>query len=231
MIYQQWDLNTGQIARSYPSHGAQLTTIAVRPLGAPVPRGYDPYGSGVNMMVSSDVHKNTNGAQTSTSTNPATQRHTKVNGHGQDGEADGDTDNDYDPLFDDEDGDGPSSANPTSAAPSGGFPPLPNGQTATSTPTAQMPFQLPGMSTAPTGSFQQNGSFRPAAKNSTPILDPVTYNDFSPDIFMTAGIDGQITLWDRRASASGRGFGRLDLPEKTPPWCISVSLPSHELPR
>lgn len=60
-------------------------------------------------------------------------------------------------------------------------------------------------------------------KNAPPLLDPLNYATFSPDLLLTASIDGQVILWDRRAHTPGRGVGRLWLSEKTPPWCLSVS--------
>lgn len=131
-------------------------------------------------------------------------------------DAEGDTDNDYDPLFDDE-GDGETSAPARQTGPQS------NGtQHSGLQSNMAPPLQMPGTSTAPPPSAFQSTQYQNTAKNLTPVLDPVSYNDFSPDIFMTAGIDGQITLWDRRASS--RGVGRLELPEKTPPWCMSVCM-------
>lgn len=60
-------------------------------------------------------------------------------------------------------------------------------------------------------------------KNAPPILDSDLYSQFSPNILMTAAIDGQIVLWDKRVNTPGTGVGRLWMGEKTPPWCISVS--------
>jgi transcriptional activator SPT8 len=60
-------------------------------------------------------------------------------------------------------------------------------------------------------------------KNAPPLLDPSTYTTYSPDILMTASIDGQVILWDRRVETTGQGVGRLWMNEKTPPWCLSVS--------
>jgi len=54
-----------------------------------------------------------------------------------------------------------------------------------------------------------------------PLLDPVTYGEFSMDILLAASIDGQVVLWDRRARNS-RGVGRLEMGEKCPPWCLSA---------
>ena len=63
----------------------------------------------------------------------------------------------------------------------------------------------------------------PAPKNAPPILDAASYAAFSPDIIMTAAMDGQVVLWDCRvASGAGFGVGRLWMSEKTPPWCLSV---------
>jgi transcriptional activator SPT8 len=56
-----------------------------------------------------------------------------------------------------------------------------------------------------------------------PLLDASNSPDLSPDLLMTASIDGQVVLWDRRVSAdSGRGVGRLTMNSGTPPWCVSV---------
>lgn len=59
-------------------------------------------------------------------------------------------------------------------------------------------------------------------KNAPPLLDPASYATFSPDLLLTASIDGQVILWDRRLNTPGKGVGRLWLSEKTPPWCLSV---------
>ncbi|KAG6917974.1 hypothetical protein DXG01_017158 [Tephrocybe rancida] len=62
----------------------------------------------------------------------------------------------------------------------------------------------------------------PPPKNAPPLLDSVTYSAYSPDILMTASIDGQVLLWDQRVDTAGSGVGRLWMSEKTPPWCLSV---------
>ncbi|KAI8998615.1 WD40 repeat-like protein [Trametes punicea] len=61
-----------------------------------------------------------------------------------------------------------------------------------------------------------------APKGAPPILDPTTYATFSPDLLMTAHVDGQVILWDRRVQTPGKGVGRLWMSEKTPPWCMSA---------
>lgn len=59
-------------------------------------------------------------------------------------------------------------------------------------------------------------------KNAPPLLDSASYATFSSDILMTASIDGQIILWDKRVNTPRKGVGRLEMSEKTPPWCVSV---------
>ncbi|KAL5511215.1 SPT8_2 [Sanghuangporus vaninii] len=55
-----------------------------------------------------------------------------------------------------------------------------------------------------------------------PVLDSATYGAFSPDVLMTASVDGSIVLWDRRVDTAGKGVGRLESSSKTPPWCVSA---------
>jgi len=65
-------------------------------------------------------------------------------------------------------------------------------------------------------------------KNAPPLLDKSNYSGYSSDLLMTAFVDGQVVLWDRRVSTLGKGVGRLEMNEKTPPWCLSVRIsPSH----
>ncbi|KAH8116924.1 WD40 repeat-like protein [Phellopilus nigrolimitatus] len=55
-----------------------------------------------------------------------------------------------------------------------------------------------------------------------PPLDSTNYGSFSPDVLMTASIDGSVVLWDQRVNAPGKGVGRLEMSSKTPPWCVSA---------
>ncbi|KIO28166.1 hypothetical protein M407DRAFT_184089 [Tulasnella calospora MUT 4182] len=52
----------------------------------------------------------------------------------------------------------------------------------------------------------------------------------SPDIVMTAYIDGQVLLWDRRNPSQSKPL-RLEMGEKSPPWCVSACWSSngHEI--
>lgn len=123
---------------------------------------------------------------------------------------DDDEKSEYDPLFDEEpDGDGDSrmqlnNQNKNPMKPNGLAPVAPSNP-------------IPLEQRTPTGMGVA------AAPNAPPVLDPVTYANFSPDILMTAAIDGQVMLWDRRVHSPGYGVGRLPMGEKTRPWCVSVS--------
>lgn len=72
-----------------------------------------------------------------------------------------------------------------------------------------------------------------AAARNIPLLTPTTWQSFSDDVMMTSSMDGQVVLIDRRVpsysqegdgSGTGRGVGRLMPAERTPPWCMSVSV-------
>lgn len=121
---------------------------------------------------------------------------------------DEDEKSDFDPLFDD-DPDGDSLMQPIYAPPPPAHPNPPAAPPAM--PSYAPPPQQPRQPTV----------FR-NAPGVPPVLDPVTYTAFSPDILMTAAIDGQVMLWDRRVHSPGQGVGRLPMGEKTRPWCVSV---------
>ncbi|KZT09505.1 WD40 repeat-like protein [Laetiporus sulphureus 93-53] len=230
----QWDLNTGQIVRNFMSHGAQLTAIGVRPLishydghhwSSPTP-GVDgePYGNrqtlqnglvsdrytadGQSIPPSAELDSKERvfaGQQAQSSTELTTLLQ-------QDDDVKSDTS--YDPLFDEPDADGELDTEDTSALPA-----------ANAFGNPSYVAQSGGASMALSGQHtqaQRNVRSTAAPKNAPPILDPETYSHFSPDMLMTASIDGQIMLWDTRVYAPGQGVGRLWMSEKTPPWCVSA---------
>ncbi|KAG8743570.1 Transcription factor spt8 [Ceratobasidium sp. 414] len=163
--FQEWDLNVGQIVRRYPSHGAQLVSIGVRPISATIADA----GSPAAATLARQSQANGTGRRPSEAQPGGSPRSER---------------DDYDPLFDDDpDPDAVGEHDPGARG-----------------PTA------------------------PVWRSGMPTLDPDTYERYSHNILMTAAIDGQITIWDRRVagSAPGSGVGRLEIPEKTPPWCVSV---------
>jgi len=54
----------------------------------------------------------------------------------------------------------------------------------------------------------------------TRAFDQSLASSFSYDIVLTASIDGQLLLWDRRSAY--KHVGRLPLLDKCPPWCVSA---------
>jgi transcriptional activator SPT8 len=129
----------------------------------------------------------------------------------------------FDPLFDDEpDADGEvddinSPIQPTkpSMASQLSTPSNPNAALELATPDGTQTFQSQPSARA------TNGTVAPP-KNAPPLLDPTMYATYSSDLLMTAAIDGQVILWDKRVQTTGKGVGRLWMSEKTPPWCLSV---------
>lgn len=137
-------------------------------------------------------------------------------------DADAKSDASFDPLFDDEpDADGEPDAAPAAPAEmkheSISLAMPTSGSGSGSGPALHLPSTGP-----PVQSLQRPA---PMPKNAPPLLDRVSCAAFSPDILMTAAMDGQVVLWDLRVSvpSPGRGVGRLWMSEKTPPWCLSVS--------
>lgn len=129
--------------------------------------------------------------------------------HAQDSEARSEAS--YDPLFDDE----PDAEGEQDLEHKQGI----NGLSIPSFPgtTEQQSTRNSGSSYRPPGNSYQSST------TSSQALDPATYFGFSPDVLMTATIDGQITLWDQRSQGQ-KGVGRLWMSDKTPPWCVSVRL-------
>lgn len=113
----------------------------------------------------------------------------------------------YDPLFDDEPEDGGAKGSATNNAK--------NTNNSTTTAAANT-LLVPPTSASTTRTHYTRGPS---------VLDASTYSTFSPDVLMTASIDGSVVLWDRRVQSPGRGVGRLEMSSKTPPWCVSVSIP------
>lgn len=229
---QQWDLNTGQGVRNFAAHGAQFTAIALRPQNS----GFSDFGTPGLARIEqhepqpSDLAQKSQNHLESTSdivpdsintsasdalpldTSFPDDTNTKLeNAENLPRVADSDEKSDasFDPLFDGDDGD----VNLVEEHPK---PEQTHLESKIAMPGRQN-FPQTALPTAPR-------SFVTAMppKNAPPLLDPMNYATFSPDLLLTASIDGQVILWDRRTHAPGQGVGRLGLNEKTPPWCLSV---------
>lgn len=186
-MFQEWDLNVGQIVRRYPSHGAQLVSIGIRPIAASATDVSSPSATTLHRQ-SSTLYNGSADNANALFGSAANTRKASLSQMGAMPGSPRSADEDYDPLFDDD---------PDPDA--GDQDPLGTGA-------------------------GRGASSASAWRSGIPTLDPETYERYSHNILMTAAIDGQITIWDRRVagSAPGSGVGRLDIPEKTPPWCVSV---------
>lgn len=226
----QWDLNTGQGVRNFTAHGAQLAAIALRPQS----HGYSNYSTPVFMRsetFSNDQSQTIAGSTqetihgTNITSTEAVVNDSSANASSKPNAGDADnlppaTDSDsksdvsFDPLFDGEygdDGNGMDTEPQTKPDPAAfeSKIAMPGFQNATQPVSALPPPPRPTTIVAP-------------PKSAPPLLDPINYATFSPDLLLTASIDGQVILWDRRTNTPGKGVGRLWLSEKTPPWCLSA---------
>lgn len=217
---KQWDLNTGQRVRSF-THGAQLTAVGMRPLSGPlVPEstdqvsitiGPEPNTSTTNAVhgVSDRTEAMPEPANTGADEKPAASNAERPAEVTQP-EAETKSEASYDPLFDDEpDADIGQSGIQPKVEPNN-TPVLPNSTQHDHVPAVSQ--KRPPI---------QAGLVPPPKKPTIPLLDPVSYGEYSTDILLAASIDGQVVLWDRRARTHG-GVGRLEMSDKCPPWCLSV---------
>ncbi|KAA1471108.1 WD40 repeat-like protein [Dentipellis sp. KUC8613] len=249
----QWDLNTGQIVRRFRTHGAQLAAIQVRPVTTNFPNMPAGVNASVNLQsdmftssavsefmatdaASSDLATYTSQDTSTMATSTTLDDTPSLNSQTQKAQAAGDSvpaapsaakesdaksDTSYDPLFDDEpDAEGEPDTSPPSPLNQAGTEFGAGGSNALHLPTsgpASTPFGSTPAAKAPTAAA-------PAPKNAPPVLDSVSYATFSPDIMLTAAMDGQVILWDCRVAdpSPGHGVGRLWMSEKTPPWCLSA---------
>ncbi|PFH54299.1 hypothetical protein AMATHDRAFT_570 [Amanita thiersii Skay4041] len=200
----QWDLNTGQIVRHFTAHGSQLATIALRPLTS----GWSELGSAVDNEDNTDRMKVENSDTLMIEAKAMEEMLEQANAEERKQaptDSDAKSEASYDPLFDDD-------------PEGGGAHDTEDKATVNEVPSAA----AIGATSQGTESTQRPTSSIPAPKNAPPFLDSATYATYSFDLLMTAHIDGQVILWDRRVHSPGKGVGRLWMSEKTPPWCLSA---------
>ena len=142
---------------------------------------------------------------------------------------DAESENSYDPLFDDE-GDG-QDANVEDANVEVDADGVDNNLNTMTAPSAGL--SLPGL-TLPTAA----ASPKPQAKTAVnapaaaklPEVDRVSLPSFGDaslpqlggDVFLSAALDGECLIWDRRAAT--KEVRQLDIPKASRPWSISVSV-------
>ncbi|KAI0273745.1 WD40-repeat-containing domain protein [Gloeopeniophorella convolvens] len=213
----QWDLDTGQIARRFVAHSAQLAALAVRPLSSDYPNT-PPQLTQVKILpdIMASLGSGPPGRPSQSTAVEVTLGKTagppEAQSHPSD--ADADAQSEADSLFGDEpDAEGEPDIPPV--APASAPPPLSIPSAGPAPPTLAASNVVPSPRPPPAPA--------PAPKNAPPILDSPSYAAFSSDVIMTAAMDGQVVLWDCRVpSGAGHGVGRLWMSEKTPPWCLSA---------
>ena len=227
---QEWDLNTGQTARTYPTHGAQLSSIAIRPFAhppspSPSPNvDIEPQQTGearenISISIGPDFFEKRDAPSTNADEEPepALDPNNALN---IDVEM-SDKPSPVNSLFDDDaEGEavtptvtGINDMNPQPHPPALA---LPNTFARSSASMSLFP------------PAQTASSSRPAAASNIPVLSPASYKSFTEDVLLTSSMDGQVVLIDRRAAGSdgsSGGVGRLLPGDKAPPWCMSVREP------
>ncbi|KAK4687934.1 transcriptional activator SPT8, partial [Tremellales sp. Uapishka_1] len=201
---QEWDLNTGQVVRNYPTHGAQLSSVELQPLTLPPTPPPSPPSEtldGENISVSmGPTFFEPRSTPTLVDIPPAEVEMAEEKSQDS-----------YDPLFDDdaEGEDVPA--------------------TIPATPTQPFNLALP----KPKATINPNATNAVAPQSATstgrqaaatiPILSETSFQTFSDNILLTSSMDGQVVLIDRRVPMyDGGGVGRL-LPSKSaPPWCMKA---------
>ena len=239
-------MNTGQVVRKYPSHGAQFSSISLRPFNAPVtpdasPRAEEdePMLDGTNVTVNISngteelkesspkaVELPSSGTLTGEAGPPAQEA--KPEEPAADVEMD--PPSPYDPLFDDDDADAAGSPALPDPEPkiNGQKPPHLDLALPTSKQNGTVPDGPPQSATGSGAGSLFSGmptpsASRPSAAANIPLLSPATYKAFSDDVLLASSMDGQVSLIDRRVQGDGL-VGRLQPGDKAPPWCMSVSL-------
>ncbi|KAF5330328.1 hypothetical protein D9619_005640 [Psilocybe cf. subviscida] len=191
-----WDLNTGQNIRNFTAHNAQLTSICLRPNSTSY---FASSGGKGDSQLSGPSGMDVDSAPKQELSEAALYQFDDKQGTAVNMDTDARSDASFDPLFDDD----------------------PEESMQTELPV-ESKLAMPGRSHVQRPSALTGRQLAPPPKGAPPLINSSDYQTFSSDILMTAFIDGQVILWDRRMQDNGRGVGRLWMNEKTPPWCLSA---------
>ncbi|KAJ9118653.1 hypothetical protein QFC22_003873 [Naganishia vaughanmartiniae] len=252
---KQWDLNTGQVIRTFTKHRGQISSLQMRPenVGAGMGNSLAPSLMVGNLGEKADSSTEIQAERQADESKPhrSTTEDVEMKDlqEAEDGLEDAAGGSDYDSLFGDEDGekddgedtddrpDKASTANPTSStdvqvqAGTDGFDfPFdgPPAATALNKPvTAALPPPPPPPPPSKPSSTNGKKPNLPVGgkQQGLPVLTPAMYRQFSDDVMLASGIDGEVALHDRRI-AGDTLVGRLESSEKTPPWCMSACFSS-----
>ena len=229
----QWDLNTGQIVRSFDGHTGQVSNIAFRPLYVP---GEQPipdaalYPSAPEAMdvdaIDDDLEQELNRTLSEQAPDDA-QHDTDAEGDNDSlfgGERDGPTSDSHAP---DQDAEGDTDNDDADEKPFAGRHDTPHLADTKSTGAS---ISLPGQ---PSKSEPKSELRAPEPKSHLPkpLFGSMNTSwhydadlrDFSQDILLTSTLSGQVMLWDRRVDTKSKhGVRALGLPHGTPPWCTGT---------
>lgn len=242
-----WDLNTGQVKRSFLGSGGQISAIEMRPISdVPIPRDFaEPQLQTSTFTTDSNDKIRSRGSISLSNGAPdgETRRPSEAGpvspGDSLFGGGDslfGDNDNNAVPGvgFDQDDDD-----NEFTRAFAGGVDQQPQAATngdfmngddhdvpqdaekATDTdanqPSEEQPAELPDFTTSLDDVFAPEGESKP--KEDTPDNPPEEEQPTSETIFLDAAIDGTLRIWDRRQPTP---VARMVPPRGTPPWCMNA---------
>lgn len=218
-----WDLNTGQVKRSFEASGGQISAIEVRPASSlPVPEeSGEPIQTNGNGTFSSNNGDKPNGI-----TNGNTNGTTTGEEENHESPADSLFGEDHASLFGENDGVG---------APSGGNfgdeddefsraiemgldtqePPDSNGDTIMSNSAPSAP------ESAPAPAVQPPSAPEPEVNPSTTTIVASTQDAVatSDSTFLAASINGTLRVWDRRAP---NPIAKIPTRTGVPPWCMAA---------
>jgi transcriptional activator SPT8 len=211
--------------RSYPTHGAQISSLALRPITQGTDKEPEKKGANgdalphVSVNVGPDFFKADREADGDAVM--AEEKKEEANGQEEDKPAESEKDaagedDDADSLFDD-DADGEDESKPATPALQALGLALPGAKPPSSSAT---PAPAPAATPAPRPATKPSAKIVAGAAASIPLLTPTEYKAMSNDILLTSSMDGQVTLFDRR---EGGAVGRLVPGDRAPPWCMSVS--------
>ncbi|KAJ9094013.1 hypothetical protein QFC20_006993 [Naganishia adeliensis] len=217
---KQWDLNTGQVIRTFTKHRGQISSMQLRPenVGAGMGNSLAP-----SLMVGTESEeKSASPIKEASAQEDTTQGQDTGDVEMDDGQKDEAEENgggsDLGSLFGDEDGEKDEDADGENTKP------------AVQANDADFPFGGPPSAKntkpplgKPTNPFTAKPNIQ--AKQGLPTLTPTMYRQFSDDVMLVSAIDGEVALHDRRV-AGNTLVGRLESSEKTPPWCMSACFSS-----
>lgn len=228
-MVQQWDLNTGQVVRTFTKHRGQISTIQLRPenVGPGIGNSMAPSliaGSEDSGRTPKVKKPDENSAGTVNADEDIVMQDAQKKEHHENGEG-----SDYDSLFGDDDGEKQEEdADETSAPTKGDSADVSENGGTMGAKDTDFPFggppAAPVKNKVPLGKPVKPPNTRPnmQGKQGLPTLTPAMYRQFSDDVMLVSAIDGEVALHDRRVSGNTL-VGRLESSEKTPPWCMSVS--------